>query len=139
MSFGVWLVGRHRLQVLERLAEDRLGDAELAVDVERGGRPLDVALGVVELDREVARRLGDAVERVDEVHVPGGAAELAVGHRLEPDLLLHADDLVDRGVLGGLQALVVERAGGVRLARLVQLGRAQQAPDVVGAERRAGS
>ena len=35
--------------------------------------------------------------------------------------------------------LVVELAGGVRLARLEQLGRAQQAADVVGAERRAGS
>ena len=57
----------------------------------------------------------------------------------EPDLLLHADDLVDRVVLGGLEALVVELAGGVRLARLEQLGRAQQAADVVGAERRAGS
>ena len=63
------------------------------------GRELDVALGVVELDRQVARRLGDAVERVDEVHVPGGAAELAVGDRLQPDLLLHAHDVADRLVL----------------------------------------
>jgi hypothetical protein len=71
--------------------------------------------------------------------VPGGAAELAVGYRLEPDLLLHADDIGDCGVLGGLQALVVELAGSVRLARVEQRGRAQQAADMVGAERRAGS
>ena len=31
-----------------------------------------------------------AVERVDEVHVPGGAAELAVGRRLQADVVLHA-------------------------------------------------
>src|SRR3954451_7584242 len=57
------------------------------------GGPPDFPLGVVELDREVAGRLGDAVDRVDEVHVPGGAAELAVSHRPQPDLLLHADGL----------------------------------------------
>ena len=84
-------------------------------------------------------RLGDPVERVDEVHVPGGAAELAVGDRLQPGLLLHADDVPDRLVLGLREALVVEPAGGVRLARLEQLGRPQQAADVVGAERRTGS
>ena len=37
------------------------------------------------------------------------------------------------------EAGVVEPAGGVRLARLQQLGRPQQAADVVGAERRTGA
>jgi hypothetical protein len=35
--------------------------------------------GVVELHRQVARCLGHPAEGVDEVHVPGGPAELTVG------------------------------------------------------------
>ena len=38
-------------------------------------------LGVAELNREVAEHLLDAVEPVDEVHVPRGTAELRVGGR----------------------------------------------------------
>jgi hypothetical protein len=43
-----------------------------------GRRPLDVAVLVVEGDRDVAGFLRDAVQLVNEVHVPGGAAELTV-------------------------------------------------------------
>ena len=76
------LVARHRLlEEAEVVAEDRLRDAELAVDVQRRGRELDVALLVVEVDGDVAGLLRDPVELVDEVHVPGRPAELAVGRR----------------------------------------------------------
>jgi hypothetical protein len=92
-----------------------------------------IALGVVELDGHVARRLADAVERVDEVHVPRRAAELAVGGGVQSDVLLHAHDVADRLVLDGAQRLVVDPAGGVILAGAQEVGRTQQAADVVGA------
>src|SRR5262249_3110479 len=120
----------------EVVAEDRLRDAELAVDVQRRGRELDVAVGAVEPDRDVPRFLRDAVELVDEVHVPRRAAELAVRREVEPDLLLLADDLANRLVLDPAQLDVVDATLRVLLARFEQPLRAQQAADVVGAERR---
>ena len=107
VSFGS--ARRHRLlQELKGVAEDRLRDAELAVDVQRRGRELDVALLVVELHGDVAGFLRDAVELVDEVHVPGRAAELAVGRCLQADVLLLADDLADRLVLDLAQRVGVD-------------------------------
>ena len=44
-------------------------------------------------------RLLDAAELVDEVHVPGRAAELAVGGRAQADVLLQLDRVADRVVL----------------------------------------
>ena len=78
-----------------------------------------------------------AAELVDEVHVPGRAAELAVGDVLQADVLLQRDDVADRRVLDRAQLVVVDAAGRVVLAGLEQLGRAQQAADVVGPERAA--
>ena len=90
VSFGV-APSAASCEEREVLAEDRLRDAELAVDVQRGRRELDVAVGRCGSEPSgVPVSLRDAVELVDEVHVPRGAAELAVGDRLEPDLLLHA-------------------------------------------------
>jgi hypothetical protein len=83
----------------------------------------------------VVLHLAAPAELVDEVHVPGGAAELAVRGRAQAHLLLHAHDLADGVVLDGVQLLVVELAVGVRRARVEQPLRAQQAADVVGAER----
>jgi hypothetical protein len=122
-------VGDARLQVREGIPEDRLRDAEPAVDLHRRGRELDVALLVVELDLQVAGCLRHAVELVDEVHVPRRAAKLAVGGAAQPDVLLQLHDLPDRLVLDGAQVGVVALAGGE------QLGWAQQAPDVIRAER----
>ena len=103
-------------------------DAELAVDAHRGRRELDVALGVVELDRQVAGRLLDAVELVDEVHVPRGAAELAVGGRLQADVLLHAHHVADRVVLDRAQLVGVDPALGVVLARRSSSGGRSRLP-----------
>ncbi len=61
--------------------------------------------------------LGDPAELVDEVHVPRGAAELAVRGGLQPDLLLHRDHVPDGGVLRGPQVLGVEGAGRELLPR----------------------
>ena len=63
------------------------------------------------------------------------APELAVGRRAQADLGLHRHHLADRLVLGGAQLLGGEPAGRVVGPRGQQLRRAQQAADVVGAER----
>src|SRR5262249_38305310 len=80
----------------------------------------------------------NAVEALVEVELPPGAAELAVGRELEPDLLLLPDDLLDlavphRGELGGGDLLLL-----VPRARRLEWGGAQQAADVVGPKRRFG-
>src|SRR4029077_4724433 len=75
----------------ECVGEDRVHDAKLAVDVDGGRGELDIPGGVVELYGQVAGGLGYAAQGVDEVHVPGRAAELAIGGRLQADLLLHLD------------------------------------------------
>ena len=56
---------------------------------------------------------------------------------LQADVLLHPHDLADRLVLDAREAPPSSmRPGGVLLARREERGRAQQAADVVGAERR---
>ena len=79
--------------------------------------------------------LRDAVDRVDEVHVPRRAAELPVGRRAQADVLLHLDDVRDRLVLYPAELGVVDLAGGVPGAGVEQVLRAEQTADVVGAER----
>ena len=71
----------------------------------------------------------------EEVEVPPIAPELAVGDRLEADRLLLRDRLPDASILD----LRERRSGELAAPRfrpcLAQLGRAEQAADVVGAER----
>ena len=45
----------------------------------------------------------DAVELAEEIEVPPGAAELAVGRQLQADILLLLDDLLDLAVLDLLE------------------------------------
>src|SRR5207247_11026104 len=78
----------------------------------------------------------DPVEAPEKVEVPPGAAEFAVGHRLEPDLLLLLDDALDLAVFHRLELGRADLALGASLARLLERRRTQQAADVVGAERR---
>ena len=80
---------------------------QLAGHTHRCRRELDVAVLVVELNFQIVLRLGDPADLIDEVHVPRGAAVFAVGHALEPDVLLHLDDLADGRVL---DAALVGRA-----------------------------
>ena len=130
--------GHLGLQEREVIAEDRLGQMDLAADVQRGRGPLDVSRRVGELDLDVTRGLGDAAEGVDEVHVPGGPAEFPVGGGLQADLLLHAHRLADLLILDRAQLGGRDLACGEVVAGLEQPRRAQQAADVVGAERGAG-
>src|SRR6185437_8969749 len=80
-----------------------------------------------------------AAEAPQEIEMPPGAAKLAVGDRFEAELFLFLDDALDLAVLDRLETRGVERALAERGARLFQRGGAQQAADVVGAERRLGA
>src|SRR5260370_40495554 len=128
-----------RFQEGERLGEDRPLERELAGDAQRRRGELDVALLVVELDREIVLHLGDAADLVEEIHVPGGAAVLAVGDALEADLLLHLHRLGHGVVLDPAHRRARKAARLVLLARLQQFLGPQQAADMVGAEGRRGA
>src|SRR5205085_9509765 len=103
-----------------------------------GGREFKRARLVLELDMEDPVGLGDTADLVEEIHVPGAAAELAIGDALEAELGLHRDGLFDAVVLaaaqglGGYPALLM--LGPRRQERL----RAQPAADMIGATRRGG-
>ena len=81
----------------------------------------------------------DAVEAPEEIEMPPRAAELAVGHGLQADLFLALDDAFDLAVFDRLEVGRRNLALGALRARLAQRGRAQQAADVVGAERWLGA
>ena len=68
--------------------------------------------------------------------MPRAAAELAVGHTLEPDLLLHPHEIADRRILDPPQLPGREPAGLMIRPRPQQFRRPQQAPDMIGAKRR---
>jgi hypothetical protein len=110
--------GHAFLEEREVRGEDRLLQRDRRVDVQRRRSELDVALGVVELDREVVLRARDAAELIDEVHVPRGPAELAVGRRLEPHVLLHPHHVPDRVVLDRPQLFGGDPALGELVPRL---------------------
>ena len=94
------------------------------MDAEGRRGELEVALLVVELDLDLLVGLVDAVELVDEVHVPRRAAELTVGGRLEADLLLHPDRVANRLVLDSPQLVGADPALRELLAGLEQLAAA---------------
>src|SRR5215469_1142522 len=62
---------RQRLQVGEVLFEDGLGHVDLGAHMQGGRGELDVAGRVVEPHRQVAGRLADPADLIDEVHMPG--------------------------------------------------------------------
>ncbi len=78
----------------------------------------------------------DAAELLEEVDVEIRAAELAVGDRLQAGVLLHLHDLGDRAILDRPQVRRRDLAARLPVARLQQVLRAQEAADVIGAERR---
>src|SRR5205085_2938258 len=78
-------------------------------------------------DAGIHHVLLDAVEAPEEIEVPPGAAELAVGHGLEPDLLLPLDDALDLAVFDRLELGRRDLGFGAFFARLFENWRAQQA------------
>jgi len=109
-----------------------------SVDLTARG-PLDGAGGVDELHGQVPRRLGYPAEGVDEVHVPGRSAELAIGGRLQAHLLLHPHRPGNLLIFDRPEVSRRDPAGREVIPRVKQPLRAQQAADVVGAERRTAS
>jgi hypothetical protein len=109
-----------------------VGETDLAGNV----HVLRLRLDALELDAfaDLAPIAFDAVEMFEEIVVPEGAAELAVGGVLEADRFLLADDLEDFLVLDLAQAFGGKRAGFAFLAGVLQAGCAEQAADMVGAE-----
>ena len=112
-----------------------IGEADLAGDLDA----LHLGLHALELDAVVELVELDAVEHAEEIEMPPGATEFAVGGELEADLLLLLDDLLDLAVLDLFE---LRRADGALLAlraRLLDRRGAQNAADMVGAEWRLGS
>ena len=72
-------------------------EADLARDFQR----LRLGLHALELDAVLGLDDLDAFKPAEEVEVPPGAAELAVGDRLQADRLLLLHDVADRLVLDG--------------------------------------
>ncbi len=93
-----------------------------------------LGLHALELDLALAEISLDAVEFAEKVVVPEGAAEFAVGHGLEADVLLALDDLFDLPVFDRFERGGVDLALLALGARLFERRAAQQAADMVGAE-----
>ena len=70
------------------------GEADLADDLER----MRLGLHAVELNAVVGKIEAHAVETAKEAKMPPGTSKLAVGGKLEPDLLLLCDCPLDLAV-----------------------------------------
>jgi hypothetical protein len=75
-----------------------------------------------------------AVKTPEEIEMPPRAAELAVGDRLQPHVLLLLDDALDLAVFDVLQRCGADLAFGALGPRLMDRCGTQQAADMVGAE-----
>ena len=64
------------------------------------GREVDVALVAVKMHGDVLLDLAHAADLVQEIHVPGRAAEFAIGDALQAELFLHRHDVANRIVFG---------------------------------------
>src|SRR5262249_31849567 len=125
-------VGFEKLEVRQHRM---VGKADLAHDAQ----PLRLGLHAAGLDALLGLADLDAVEHAEKVEVPPGAAELAVGRKLKAELLLLLDDLFDLAVLDGLELGRGDGALFALGARLFERRGAQEAADMIGAERRFGS
>src|SRR4051794_29043305 len=125
-----------RRDVLEVL-DHRMGGVrpELAGDAQHHR----LRLLALELDLAFAQIGFDTVELAEEVVVPERPAVFAVGDGFESHRLLLLDDRLDLAVLDRLKLLGRDLVLFAPGPRLLQRGRAQQATDVVGAERRLGT
>src|SRR5215510_6367443 len=111
------------------------GKADPARDLD----PFRARRNAVKLNTVVGGVGRHPVEAFEEIEVPPGAAELAVGGELEADLLLLLDDLLDLAVLDLLQLRRADLALLALRPRGLERRRAQQAAHVIGPERRLGS
>ncbi len=131
--FGVTL--QCAFKELEMLDHRMAGEVDLAVDPDG----LVLGLDAMEFDAGRGGDRRDAFEPAEEIEMPPGAAEFAVGGELQADLGLLLDDLLDLAVFDRFQRGGGDLAFGEFGARLLQRRGAQQAADHVGAERRRGA
>src|SRR5262249_5698900 len=99
-------------------------------------REVDLARPAVKADRDrlpLARPPGEPEE---EVHVPGLPAQLAVGDAAQTRRLLERNDLSNGGILGGAERRLGGPAGLPLAPERLERGRAEEASDVIGPERR---
>ena len=102
-------------------------------------RRLEADLGTVVAPKgggEATFTDGHALELLQEVDMEEGAAELAVGDALEPELLLPANGIADAIVLDLAKGRGLQLAFKEAIARIGQPARAQKAANLVSAERR---
>ena len=129
---------RHRLGVVaektELIERDRPLPRHCAGHQRRGERELQTLL-VAEGEARFAD--AQALGALDEAAPIRRAAEFTVGDHGKPGVRLQRDGVADRHVLRGGKAGLVERAIAEGAISLPQSRRAQQAADMVGAERRA--
>ena len=111
-------------------------EPHLPLDAWDRRREVEVARLVVEVDPERLLRSDDAAQLVDEIHVPGGAPELAVRRGAQAGLLLHLHRLADRLVLDLAEPLPGKAPVRDCRARFEKLLRPEEAADVIGAKRR---
>src|SRR5467141_1217766 len=116
------------LQEFERLDHDRARPSYLLVYDHHRARLRLGAVLAVELERVLALGGDDAVEAGEEVDMPEGAAEFAVGHRLQAGGFLHPHRFTDAVVRD------VPELRGLICAGLLQRSGAQKAADMVGAK-----
>ena len=83
-----------RFEKLEMLQHRMAGKADLAGDLDA----LGLGLHAVKLDAVLGGVGRHAVEAAEEIEMPPGAAEFAVGRELQPDVFLLLDDLLDLAI-----------------------------------------
>jgi len=127
--------GATDFKIGEIVAKDRLVEAQSARHPVRRRREFERAGLVLELDVEEPVGLGDPADLVQKIHVPRGAAELAVGDPLEAELGLHIGGPADAIILDPAQRLGGDPALLMLGPRRQQRRRPQQAADMIGAER----
>src|ERR1700733_5665131 len=88
-----------RLEKLEMLEHGMAGKADLGVDLER----MRLGHHAVKLNAAVGGVHFHAVEAAEEIELPPGAAQFAVGRKLQAELLLLADHPLNFPVLAPLQ------------------------------------
>ena len=98
-----------------------------------------LGIDALKLDFALAEIGFDAVERTEKVVVPEGATEFAVGGGLQARLFLAFDDFLDLLVFHRLELIGGNFTPLALGARLLQRRGAQQAADMIGAERRSSA
>ena len=130
--------GRHRLQELEVVDLNRFDMSHRTDDVHHGRRKIDRSRGAVKACRD-ATFGHDAGELLEKVDVEIRAAKLTVRNAVEPGVLLHLDDVTDRGIFDVAQCGARAFAFGKSFTRIEQLRRPQETADMIGPEGRGGT